>query len=80
MSEKKKTYVIGVDFGSDSVRAIVTDTEDGHVLGSGVSFYPRWKKGCISIQSRVFLDSILLIIWSLWSHVSKKQFPWFQKK
>ena len=45
MSEKKKTYVIGVDFGSDSVRAIVTDTEDGHVLGSGVSFYPRWKKG-----------------------------------
>lgn len=37
--------VIGVDFGSDSVRAIVVRAETGEVLSTGVSFYPRWKQG-----------------------------------
>lgn len=40
-----KKYVIGVDFGSDSVRAIVADTESGATAGSTTAFYPRWKKG-----------------------------------
>lgn len=40
-----KEYVIGVDFGSDSVRAIVVDSENGATIGSMTVFYPRWKKG-----------------------------------
>ena len=41
----EKKYVIGVDFGSDSVRAVVVDTASGEIAGSGTAFYPRWKKG-----------------------------------
>ncbi len=44
MKEQDKN-VIGVDFGSDSVRAIVVKAMTGEVLSNGVLFYPRWKKG-----------------------------------
>lgn len=40
-----KKFVIGVDFGSDSVRAVVVDTENGNEIGRATTFYPRWKKG-----------------------------------
>lgn len=38
-------YVIGADFGSDSVRVVVLDASDGRVAGSHVVYYPRWKEG-----------------------------------
>ena len=41
----ENNYVIGVDFGSDSSRAVVVDTETGKTVGSGTAFYSRWKKG-----------------------------------
>ncbi|MDO5135628.1 MAG: ribulokinase [Eubacteriales bacterium] len=40
-----KKYVIGVDFGSDSSRAVVVDAATGETVGSGEAFYTRWKKG-----------------------------------
>jgi len=38
-------YVIGVDFGTDSVRAIVADTRNGEVLGAETAYYRRWSEG-----------------------------------
>ncbi|MEP4532885.1 MAG: ribulokinase [Cyclobacteriaceae bacterium] len=38
-------YVIGLDFGSDSVRSVLVDAKDGSVVGSKVQWYSRWKEG-----------------------------------
>ena len=38
-----KNYVIGVDYGSDSVRAVLIDTENGSEISSSVHYYQRWK-------------------------------------
>lgn len=40
-----KKYVIGIDYGTDSVRSVVVDSADGKILGSSVFEYPRWKQG-----------------------------------
>lgn len=38
-------YVIGLDYGSDSARALVVNAESGEILASSVKPYPRWSKG-----------------------------------
>jgi len=40
---KMKNYVIGLDYGSDSVRAVLIDTDNGQELASDVCHYKRWK-------------------------------------
>jgi len=46
--------VLGIDFGTDSVRSIVVDTSTGAVLGTSVKYYPRWAKGlyCDPIENQ----------------------------
>ena len=38
-------FVIGVDFGTDSVRALILDAEDGQTIAAAESIYPRWSQG-----------------------------------
>ncbi len=38
-------YVLGADFGTDSVRAVLYDVSTGKETGSHVSYYPRWREG-----------------------------------
>jgi L-ribulokinase len=38
-------FVLGVDFGTDSVRAIIADTFNGNEIASSVYTYPRWRDG-----------------------------------
>lgn len=41
----KEQYVIGVDFGTDSVRAVLIDAHSGKALTDHVHRYSRWKQG-----------------------------------
>lgn len=38
-------YVIGLDYGSDSARAVIVNAENGQELASSVKHYPRWMSG-----------------------------------
>lgn len=42
---KKDQYVIGVDYGTDSVRSIIVDAANGKEIAAAVFNYPRWKDG-----------------------------------
>lgn len=43
MSSEK--FVIGVDYGTDSVRSVIVNANSGEELAASVFYYPQWKKG-----------------------------------
>ncbi len=47
-------YTIGIDYGTDSVRALIVDASNGKEIASDVFYYPRWKAGkyCIPSQNQ----------------------------
>jgi L-ribulokinase len=47
-------FVIGVDYGTDSVRSVIVDSKDGREIVSSVFLYPRWQRGqyCDAAQNQ----------------------------
>ena len=50
----KTNYLIGLDFGSDSVRCLIVDASDGKSIASAAADYRRWSEGkyCDSSENR----------------------------
>lgn len=73
--------VIGIDYGTDSCRAIAVDTISGKELGATISHYPRWKKGlyCDPSANRYrqhpqdYIDSLVEVIHALLAQLSPDQ-------
>lgn len=40
-----KGYVIGIDYGTDSVRSVIVDAADGQQISGAVHNYTRWEQG-----------------------------------
>ena len=41
----KEPFVLGVDYGTDSVRTVVVNAANGKIVSSHVHYYKRWKEG-----------------------------------
>ncbi len=40
-----QSYVIGIDFGTDSVRSVIIDAGNGAEVAAALFYYPRWRDG-----------------------------------
>ncbi len=45
MPQRLPAYVFGIDYGTDSVRALLVDAHSGSELATAVFAYPRWRDG-----------------------------------
>lgn len=69
------SYALGLDYGSDSVRALLVDALTGQEVASNVVYYPRWKKGlfCVPAKDQFrqhpldYLESLEQVVQGLWS-------------
>ena len=48
----KDHFVIGVDFGTDSVRTVIINANQGEEISSSVFRYPRWRDGLYCIPNK----------------------------
>ncbi len=42
---KEENYVIGIDYGTDSVRTLIVNASNGEEVSGSVCNYTRWKEG-----------------------------------
>lgn len=71
------SYALGLDYGSDSVRALLVNALTGDEVASAVVYYPRWTKGlfCAPTKDQFrqhpldYTESLVQAVQSLWQKV-----------
>ncbi len=48
----EQKFVIGIDYGTDSVRSVIVNAMNGEEMASSVFAYPRWKQGLYCNSSK----------------------------
>ncbi len=72
--------VLGLDYGTDSVRAILVNTATGEEVASKIALYPRWAKGeyCIPSENQFrqhpedYLDGLKQSVQGVLKNLSQK--------
>ncbi|TKB43832.1 ribulokinase [Thalassotalea mangrovi] len=67
-------YVLGIDYGSDSVRALLVNPETGEEVATSVELYPRWNQGLYCDPGKDqfrqhpldYIDSLINAVAKLW--------------
>ncbi len=70
MNDREKRYVIGIDYGTDSCRVVVTNAKNGDEIASAIAQYPRWAEGryCDAANNQFrqhpqdYIDSLLTVM------------------
>ncbi len=70
-------YTLGLDYGSDSVRALLVDVTTGAELATHMVNYPRWAEGKFCDPARDqyrqhpqdYIDSLVAVVRGLWEKV-----------
>lgn len=73
--------VIGIDYGTDSCRAVALDTASGKEVASCTAFYPRWKEGLYCNPAinqyrqhpQDYIDSLIEVIHGLLAQLSPEE-------
>ena len=68
-------YVLGLDYGSDSVRALLVDSKTGAEVATSVEYFPRWRKGLFCEPEKDqfrqhpldYIESLENVIQQLWT-------------
>src|SRR5690625_800049 len=68
-------YALGLDYGSDSVRALLVDTKTGEEVATQVAMYPRWGQGLYCEPGRNqfrqhpldYLETLVTVVQGLWA-------------
>jgi L-ribulokinase len=83
MNSRGKMYVIGIDYGTDSCRAVITDAHNGQEIASAVARYPRWAEGCYCDAAnnqfrqhpQDYIDSLLAVMDELAARTGTEVLP-----
>lgn len=77
-------YVLGIDYGTDSCRAVIIDAKNGNETISAISIYPRWSHGlyCNPVKNqfrqhpRDYIDSLISVMEQIYDKTGNSLLPY----
>ena len=74
-------FVIGIDYGTDSVRSLLINAQTGTEVKTSVFYYPRWKEGkyCNPVENQFrhhpldYLEGLEVVLLECLSELSEDE-------